>query len=227
MRAMTLSGWGQPHDALKAIAPEATHVEYAHHESVPGALETIARTGESHDLVIGWSLGGQLAVRAIAAGLLTPQRLVLIAAPFQFVEQPERRLGMKRDLYDKFRDNYARNPERTLHKAWELICLDDNRADDVRARLQAQDKTQVLAKDWLRWLDMLDGFSCGDLDFGRFPPTLLIHGDRDAVVAAGQAQHFADRLAQPTVALMENAGHAPHWHNGEAVRRLIAGYAHV
>src|SRR5690606_16003523 len=117
------------------------------------ALERIAQEGARHERIVGWSLGGQLVVRAIAEGRVRPASLVLIAAPFQFVETPEVRLGMKRDQYDKFRNNYARNPERTLNKAWELVAKDDARADSVRRYMEMSDRRGVLAADWLAWLD--------------------------------------------------------------------------
>ncbi len=224
---MTLSGWGQPHDALEDVAPGAVHLEYAHHPTVRDALEAIAAQGRQYDAIIGWSLGGQLAARAIASGMLKPKRLVLIAAPFQFVATPESRIGMKRDLYDKFRGNYARHPGRTLHKAWELIHKDDARADHVRAKLEQYDKEQVLEKDWLRWLDLLDGFTFDGLPLQDFPPTLLIHGGRDAVVDHAQSRRFMQALPQARLLSFEEAGHAPHWHATNEVREQIMEHAHV
>jgi pimeloyl-[acyl-carrier protein] methyl ester esterase len=220
MSVMTLSGWGQPHDSLASLAPEAMHVDYAHHR-LEDALAHIAQAGQSKRTIIGWSLGGQLAVRAIAAGLLRPQKLVLIAVPFQFVVSEEKKLGMKRDLYDKFRDNYARNPERTLSKAWELVLKDDARQAAMRERLARHDKASVLEKDWLYWLDALDGFSFDGLSFAHFPPTLIIHGKKDAVVEHEQHAHFAQRIPAARVVSLDECGHAPHWHAADALREEI------
>jgi len=256
---MTLSGWGQPHDALAAIAPEATHVDYARHTSVLGALADIAARANEHDMVVGWSLGGQLAVRAIAAGMFRPKQLVLIATPFQFVATPQRSLGMKRDLYDKFRGNYARHPERTLHKAWELIHKGDTNADEVRRYLSRARNSPLplwegagggglLDKelsedtpppqpsptrgegesiDWLHWLELLDGFSFDETHLADFPPTLLIHGDRDVVVELKQSRRLADAIPQARLMILEGCGHAPHWHDVEGVTETIRKHANV
>jgi len=227
MRVLTLSGWGQPHDALGVLAPGATHADYAGCVGVEEALAAIAEQGRGHGVVIGWSLGGQLAVRAIAAGMLKPPALVLIAVPFRFVATPEQAFGMKRDLYDKFRADYARRAERTLHKAWGLVVKDDRRANHVRAHLGRHDKQAVLEKDWLGWLDRLDGFGCEDLPMGHFPPTLLIHGERDAVVNVEQSRRFAEALPQSRLEILPECGHAPHWHDSEHLQRLIAEHGHV
>ncbi len=225
MKVITLSGWGQPHDALAAIAPGAAHIDYAHYQSVETALAHIAGQAKGHELVIGWSLGGQLLVRAVAAGMFRPKKLVLIATPYQFVATHKNRLGMKRDLYDKFRDNVSRNPERAMRKAWELIHKGDTNDLYVRAQLERQDKKKLLEKNWLHWLDLLDGFGFDEARLAGFPPTLLIHGDRDVVVAPEQSRHFADAISQAKLAIIEGAGHAPHWHDTAAVKALIREHA--
>lgn len=227
MKALTLSGWGQPHDALKAIAPDATHVDYARAESVAAALAIIAQEATQHDVIIGWSLGAQLAVRALAAKMVAPRALVLIAPPFQFVASPKKDLGMKRDLYEKFRDNYARNPARTLDKAWELVVKGDAHTEEVREYLAQQDKAQVLAKDWLQWLHLLDGFSCEDLYLADFPPTLIVHGKDDAVIDSVQAGYFTRTIPKMRSVLWEECGHAPHWHDSAALKTLVAEHCGV
>lgn len=214
---VTLSGWGQPHDALHVIAPDAQHVDYAQYHSVEEALAAIPQA----DTVIGWSLGGQLAVRAVAAGLIKPKKLVLIAAPFQFVKTDMQSLGMGRDTYFKFYDNFARNALRTLHKAWELVHLGDTMSHYIRDHMEQHDKHMVLAGNWLRWLELLDGYSCEGLDFSRFPQTLLIHGEKDMVVDVAQSRHFASVLPRAELKLLPDAGHAPHWHDTDTIKQWI------
>lgn len=220
-RILALSGWGQPHDALKAILPGATHFDYAGYDKVHDALKAIATTAKDHDAMVGWSLGGQLAARAVAAGMARPKKLVLIAAPFQFVETPALKLGLKRDEYEKFRDNYARNARRTLDKAWELVIKDDKHEPNVRVHLDQNDKAQTLDKDWLKWLYLLDDFSFAGLPLQDFPPTLILHGKNDVVVGHEQAGHFARHIPQAKTVYFDACGHAPHWHNAAEVTRLI------
>ena len=187
----------------------------------------MADTGRGYDAVIGWSLGGQLAARALAAGMLAPKKLVLIATPFQFVEMEKNGLGMKRDTFNTFFDNYMKHPMRALHKAWELIVHDDRHAPFIRENLQAFSKQGVLANDWLKWLGMIDGFSCESLDFRAFPPTLLVHGENDAVVEAEQSRRFAQRIPAARLEIWPDCGHAPHWHDTEKLRRLVGEHLHV
>lgn len=227
MKILSLSGWGQPYDTLADIVPSnTTHFDYADYKTIEEALAGIATAAQNHDAVIGWSLGGQLAVRAIAGGLMRPEKLVLIAVPFQFVHGFAR-IGMPRDKFQKFRDNYEKNAKRTLAKAWELIVLNDKNAGYVRAQFEKYNQGAMLEKDWLHWLDMLDGFSCKDLDFSRFPPSLLLHGVQDAVVDYSQSQEFIKLIPQVEHVIFPDAGHAPHWHDTESVKRHIEDFLHV
>lgn len=226
MRILALSGWGQPHDVLSAVVPAATHVDYVHLESAEAALAKIGKVGQACDAAIGWSLGGQLLVRAIAEGLIKPKRLVLIATPFQFVATKESPLGMPADTFAQFRENYANDPERTLRKAWELIAYGDEREHKVRAAMDRQDVQKVLSRNWLRWLDLLQ-FSCEALSFKKFPPTLLVHGEKDAVVWPNQAERFAAAIPKAKLELWEGCGHAPHWHDTDALKALVKGHMDV
>lgn len=221
MKILTLSGWGQPYDALEPIVSSATHFDYSDFENVPDALGALAEVGKNYDALIGWSLGGQLAVRAISAGLIRPKKLVLIGAPFQFVRSDFLNLGMPQDQFQKFRDNYANNSARTLAKAWELVAIGDKNSEIVKEHLQKQNKDKMLAKNWLNWLDLLNGFSCNSLDFSNFPHTLLLHGAQDLVVSHNQAQEFAKNIPSAKHILLENSGHAPHWHDSAQVRKHI------
>jgi pimeloyl-[acyl-carrier protein] methyl ester esterase len=224
MRTLALSGWGQPHDALAAILPDATHFDYARHDSMETAIAAIAAAAKNHARVVGWSLGGQLAVRAIAKGIVKPKRLVLIGVPFQFIRNDRLKLGLPRDTYDMFCANYKNNPERTMKKSWELIAYGDTREAEVKAQLAKQDRKKVLENDWQRWFTMLSDFSCDELDFSEFPPTLVIHGDKDAVVWHEQAAYFIKRLPHSRLETFSGCGHAPHWHDTKKCRELMKNH---
>ncbi len=166
-------------------------------------------------------------MRAIAAGLMNPKKLILIAVPFQFVRTDNSKIGMPRDQFDKFRDNYAKNAQRTLKKAWDLVIMGDNNPENVKNRLEKYDKASVMEKNWLGWLDMLDSFSCLELDFTNFPQALLLHGEHDAVVNYSQHKEFLKAIPQTKSISFSGCGHAPHWHDTEGVKNHIEEYLHV
>lgn len=223
-----ITGWGQPIDALKSIAPEdAIHVDFARHNSANAALLEISNCAKECELVIGWSLGGQLALRAIATGMLRPRKLVLLAAPFQFVRKEHPPIGMPKDTFAQFLENYEKNPKATLKKAWGLIAMDDSNEQHVREYLNAHDKDQLIHYPWLAWLHILESYSCHNLYLEEAPETLILHGNKDLVVYPEQSDHIKALLPHATLKTLEGCGHAPHWHDSKQVRTLIEEFIHV
>lgn len=219
MNILALSGWGQPHDALATLAPDALHFDYAQFPSQEDVFSVLE--GRCFDRVIGWSLGGQLAVEALAKNILRARELVLIATPYQFVQSEGEKLGMERGTYEKFRENYARNPSRTLARAWELVAHHDKHAAQIQQRLRNADSAAVLSRQWTYWFDRLGHFSCNALELSRLPPTLLVHGANDAVVAHAQSGRFLERLGQARLITLDSCGHAPHWHDEVLIREAV------
>jgi pimeloyl-ACP methyl ester carboxylesterase len=218
---VTIAGWGQPHDALRMVAPDAMHIDYASTAGIEQAFAVIAQQAREAHTVIGWSQGGQLAVRAIAQGLIAPERLVLIAAPFQFVENDSLKLGMNRDAFKQFRDSFQTNSRRALRKFSALVSYGDARRDEVAALLGEPNPDC----DWLPWLDELSHFSAQSLDFSGFPPTMLLHGLRDVVVHPDQSRAYAERIPDAALELWPQAAHAPHLHDLERFKHWLSGQA--
>jgi pimeloyl-[acyl-carrier protein] methyl ester esterase len=227
LKTATISGWGQPHDSIQLLVPNAHAIAYDHHNNVATALQDIAHAAKECELLIGWSLGGQLLVRAIAAGMVRPKKLVLIAAPFQFVARPSNIIGMPADLYQTFYANYAENPKKTMTKVWASIIKGDTHSALMRTHLEALDTTRLEEKEWLYWLGVLRDFSCYDLYLADFPPTLLIHGDKDAVVYHEQSLLFKQAIPHAKLLTLQGCGHAPHWHDSEQIKQAIRNFADV
>jgi len=223
MKTVTLSGWGQPHDALTWLVAGSQAIDYSHASSPAEAIRMIASLARDAEAVIGWSLGGQLAARAIAQKAIAPEKLVLIATPFQFVGEG----AQGQETFKKFHGNYKANPKRTLDKAWELIHYEDSQSSFISDQLALFDKDAVLKKDWLRWLEALEHYSCDEIDFSGFPNTMLVHGAHDKVVMPEQSQRFAEKIKGAKVHVWEECGHAPHFHNAGKLQKLIHAFFHV
>lgn len=215
---ITFSGWGQNYDALENIAPKATHIDYKQFNDIEQLFESLA--DKPCDLVIGWSLGGQVALRAIDAGILKPKRLVLIATPFQFVSGSGLKCGIDVDSFNEFENEFSHDPVQTLKEFSNLIARGDKDASKIARELRKSDKDD--AEKWLYWLNQLRNFSCQALNYTKFPPTLSIIGSCDSIIGSAQVDLFRPLMRSGfKVAILQECGHAPHLHDEAKVRELI------
>ncbi|MGE0754021.1 MAG: alpha/beta fold hydrolase [Alphaproteobacteria bacterium] len=226
MRILTLAGWGQPPEHVYLPGLDVTPFTYAN-DNLEAALEKLSKQAAQHDAIIGWSLGGQLAAMATARGMMRPQKLVMIASPFQFVHSEILPLGMPRTQFNLFRNNYLADPSRTLHKAWELVIKGDAKAGLLRQTHLAAGKDEMLVQPWHNWLHQLDDLTCHGLDFTHFPQTLLLHGRNDVVVKPNQSEHYLKHLPDAMLVVFDEAGHAPHWHDSARAQNEIQEFLHV
>lgn len=221
MSVLTLSGWATPADAIaKALAPGAATFDYSNYSSVEASFKGLA---QFHDVehVIGWSMGGQLALRAIANGIIKPRRLTLISVSYQFRQSPEVKAAMDTLTYTTFRDNYARDPERTAARFKALTAKGDSKFKKVMDQLDLHaDVTDT--NRWLPWLDDLGHTSLAALDLSKVPHTTLIHGTEDAIVPVAQSRLLAERLPNVWLEEWEGVAHAPHLHDAERLKEAMA-----
>lgn len=200
---LTLSGWSQPADALAGLYPDAILYDYSDHSQATAALQ-----GLSHytpDYVVAWSLGGQLALRAIAAGIINPRHLTLIAAPFKFVGKG----GMGEQTFSQFVDNYSKDPARTKQRFHGLVAKGDHRAREVMEKLQHHADVENVSR-FLPWLEELGRFDASSLSLANLPPTLIIHGMNDQVVPIQQGETLQKIMPFATLSRWADTGHAPH-----------------
>ncbi len=219
---IAFSGWGQSYDALENIVPGANHINYKDFESIDVLFESLK--GAPCDILVGWSLGGQLALRAIESDILKPKRLVLLSTPFQFISGQGLFCGINMDNFIEFENDFTHDPEKTLKQFATLIAHGDKDAKNIKRILRNSNHED--ASKWLYWLEQLRCFSCKSMSYDKVPPTLAIVGSEDRIIKASQIDLFRPLIRSGYKAtIFENCGHAPHLHDEEKVRELIAEVA--
>jgi pimeloyl-ACP methyl ester carboxylesterase len=222
MTTLVLSGWTQPPEALNEIAPGATLFDYSRFPTPEKSYTAIAAYREKAQRVIAWSLGGQLALRAVAVGALAPQHLTLIAVPYRFVGED----GMGEETFRLFRESYAKDPARTKARFHSLVAKGDVDFKRVATSLGHHDDVDNIER-WLPWLDALGRYDIRAMPLAHAPRTLIIHGINDAIVPHGQATALARLLPRATVEDWADVGHAPHVHDAARMRDAIARHRHA
>lgn len=220
-KILSISGWTQSPDALKTLFSSADSVDYIDQARSDQVAELLPQ--RDYDLVIGWSLGGLIARQLMKQGVLRARSLVLISSPFQFVRSERVEAAMPRNTFERFYANYRDDTERTIARFSGLLVKGDTRESQIRRQLTPHARIRDAAA-WLRWMDVLETYSAADHDYAALPDTLIIHGVQDAIIPVEQAYLLATHLPNAQLLIMENAGHAPHWHNTEYVRDAICAF---
>lgn len=222
---LSLSGWGQKADSLDFIFKDSAfdpffvrNFDYTKFNSVNSFFDDFDNEKINPKIVIGWSLGGQLALRLIEKKIINPQLLILIAPPFQMVKDERIVAGMSQKNYEDFYKNFAVSPNKTLKQFAILTAMNDKNSKEIAKNLDINEDNFANLEFWLK---ELKEFSCFDLDFSETPRTLFLQGEQDMIVHKFQSDYFKQRIKNFRLEMFEKCGHAPHLNDLERVRKLI------
>jgi pimeloyl-ACP methyl ester carboxylesterase len=223
---LTLSGWGQKFDSLEEIFSDPifdpffiSSLDYSAFDNVEKFFDFVTKKNLNLEILIAWSLGGQLAIRLIEKKILSPKLLILIAPPFQMIKDSRIQAGMAKSTFDEFYKNFCDAPNQTLKQFAILTAMNDRNANEIARNLDISDKNFTQLKFWL---EELSRFSCFDVDFSEMPRTLYFQGAGDMIVHASQAEYFKNHLKNFRLEIFKNCGHAPHLNDPQTLRKTIA-----
>lgn len=204
-----ISGFGQEPETFKNVFSnkDTIALNYLQTKNFEDLL-TRDLNAYDNDVVIGWSLGGQVAVRLIEKQILKPKLLILIATPFQFVQDKE--------TFKQFQYILDENPEQALAYLANLSTYNDNNPEDVLKNMASIENTDNL-NSWLKELE----FSCFNVDFTNFPKTIYICGSGDIVVDHLQYKLFLKQIKDFELQIMFTCGHAPHFSHKNEFLNII------
>ncbi|NBV06197.1 MAG: alpha/beta hydrolase [Proteobacteria bacterium] len=222
---LCLTGWGQRFDSLEFVFKESnfdpffvSSIDYSGFSDVEKFFTDIKSQNLNPEIVIGWSLGGQLAIRLVEKKILNPKLLILIAPPFQMVKSEKIAAAMSQKTFSEFRANLIKAANQAMRQFSILISMNDQNAREIAHTLDVNDKNLF---NLINWFDELKRFSCFDLDFSQIPRTLLFQGVGDMIIHPSQADYFKERIKNFRLEVFKNCGHAPHLSDIEKTRKII------
>lgn len=212
LHLVDLPGHGHARGDDTPLVPEALASELV--ARVPGAVW------------LGWSLGGQFALRAALDHPHEVRGLVMIASSPRFVVGEDWTHGVGAQLFRDFGDALARDFRGTLEGFLALEALGSAHAqDELRSlRSQAFERGEPAARTLLEGLRLLDELDTRDeLPMLRVP-SLWLSGRRDRLVPAGAMPAAAALAPNARSVVIANAGHAPFLGAADAVAAEIARF---
>lgn len=161
------------------------------------------------EVLVGWSLGGLLAIAWAAR--MPVRRLLLVGASPRFMQAVDWPYGMTEERFDAFADGLEQDPRRTRARFAALAALGDSDARGVRGAMAAlmddlPPAAQALSQglDWLRERDLRDTLRSLPI------PLCCLHGEQDHAVDIGAAAKEAAARWVP----VPGAAHLP-WRHRE------------
>jgi pimeloyl-[acyl-carrier protein] methyl ester esterase len=178
------------------------------------------------DTLLGWSLGGQIALALALANRGTaaaPRRLVLLATTARFLQADDWSAGLSRDTLQQFARSLEEHPADTIAEFLGLQVRGSQHAAQtaqrLRAALDGHGTAQVPALraglTMLALTDLRDRLGALDI------PTLVIGGMNDRVTPPAALQALARALPRAQLLLLPRAAHAPFVSHADVVAEAV------
>jgi len=193
-------------------------------------LRDLARAVSPHvpqgAAVLGWSLGGMVALELARSRPGDLAALVLIATTPCFLAREDWPAGMNPGVLDGFAAGLAGDYRRTLSNFLALQTWGDENASQalrsLRANLDAHGEPDphalVAGLGILRTADLRDELAAIAI------PSLVIAGERDRITPVAAGRELASRLPSARFVEVPKAGHAPFLSHPEMVRREVEDF---
>ncbi|MFZ5555166.1 MAG: pimeloyl-ACP methyl ester esterase BioH [Pseudomonadota bacterium] len=161
--------------------------------------------------LLGWSLGGQLALALAALRPAQVRSLTLVATTPRFVAADDWPCGVGIDVLRGFAADLAQAPQATLSRFLALQVRGDDVARAAARALRARLAERPLARAsaLAEGLDRLATNDLRALVSKVVMPALVISGERDPLVPAGAARWLAAALPNARRCEFPGAAHAP------------------
>ncbi len=222
---LLLHGWGLHSGVWSGIednltaSRRVTFVDLPGHGrsrvEVPENLATVAADAaewlQPDSVVMGWSLGGLLALRMALDWPESIAGLVLVATTPRFLQGPDWPHAVAPEVLEAFRTELVGDHRQTLNRflALQARGSDTAREDTRWLREQVLEEDEPDPEGLTRGLEWLAGSDLRDELGGIAVPVHLIGGERDTLVPPTALEATAALLERARVSVIPGAGHAP------------------
>lgn len=204
---------------------------YAGSEPVFAFEEMAARLAaqlEDGSVLVGWSLGGQVAARIALDYPEKVSRLILIAATPCFVNRPGWQHGVAAEVFDQFAESLAQDYAGTIRRFLSLQAQGSSEMREVLAQLRHRLLDHARPADGVleAGLEMLQNTDLRNDLPGLQIPLTLVHGSGDKLAPPAAARWLAGAMPHARLHVIPGAGHAPFLSHPRQVADIVAGVAH-
>jgi pimeloyl-[acyl-carrier protein] methyl ester esterase len=176
--------------------------------------------------LLGWSLGGMIALELARQAPGLAGALILVATTPKFVAGDDWEHGMQAAVLGEFARGLAGDHRATVQNFLALQTRGDERSLEtlrlLRRNLEAHGPPDTRALE--AGLEILSTTDLREALAGIALPTLVIAGDHDRLTPPGAGRALAAALPQARYREIPRSGHAPFLSHGPEVLREILGF---
>lgn len=229
-RALMFHGWGFPPAIFSSLIDELTSgfvvetpARTGYEKRPQQSADTIAVALQSPTLLVGWSLGGQDALKLSLQQPELVSGVVLLATTPCFVNQPGWNAGMGQAVFNAFREQVNDDPVAAMQQFVRLNAGD--RADrQSRARL-SELSGDVPASVLLNGLDELEVTDLRDSVSSIRAPVLILHAVDDRIVPVAASYWLQRHLPNARHVEFARGGHAFFLQHANEIADLVRAMA--
>lgn len=194
--------------------------------SLAETVDAIIDAAPSGATLVGWSLGGMLAIACVLRQPNHFSRLVLVGSTPSFTQRDGWPHGVDSAMLGGFRLALRAGGLSLIKRFGGLINHGDQNARDLTRLFNMigegeSPATEALLQglDWLRDLDLRAALPRLEL------PILVIHGACDPLMAVGGAKSMVESIPDGRLEIFEGAAHAPFFSNPERFAVCLRDFA--
>lgn len=191
--------------------------------SLEAVLEALLHQLPDKAILMGWSLGGMLAVQLAARYPERVTGLITLAANLKFVAEDTYPMAMPPAVNRQFTQQFSEAPQATLKLFSGLLMQGD---DNERALLKhwRRDCLPEPGPRWLAALNLLATLDNRQAFIQLTQPGLHLLAARDALVPVAAAEVMARVNPQQQVQVMDACAHALHWSQPDALITRLSDF---
>jgi malonyl-CoA O-methyltransferase len=234
-----LHGWGCDSASWQPLLPalrahgEVIAVDlpgFGDSEPVPGfdldaVLQSLEDVLPPRATLIGWSLGGMLAVALAERCPTKVRRVITLASNLAFVARPDWTTAMAPAINRRFTAGFQADPSATWRRFTGLMAQGDSAERGLLKQLRsAFSGPEVSGHSWFEALQLLAMLDNRDRFSQLTQPGLHLYAEADALVPASAAQAVAALNPRQEVAVLSETAHALHWSRPSEVAEYIGRF---
>jgi malonyl-CoA O-methyltransferase len=236
-----LHGWGAHSNSWSPLVPALQKIGNVIALDLPGFGESISIPNFNLDAVlsliaeelpekcvlIGWSLGGVLAVQLAARYPKKITRLVTLAANLKFVATGAYQTAMAPAVNAQFNQAFECDAQATLKLFSGLLAQGDLNERMMLKKVRSLVNPHAINANWSQALKLLADVDNRDTFVLLAQKGLHLLAEKDALVPVSAYTFMAALNSNQRVEIIPDAAHAVHWSNPEMVAQLIMSFLMV